>query len=72
MTAALGAECLYLDDFVKPEALWPSRTSPSFPFAYIRYDEFLGAAKALAEHGTCTYRPYDWDARQVRDEPRTI
>ncbi len=31
MAAALGAECLYLDDFVKPEAFWPSRTSPSFP-----------------------------------------
>jgi uridine kinase len=58
--------------WLHPEALWPSRTLPSFPFAYIRYDEFLDGVKGLAEHGTCTYRPYDWDARQVRDEPRTI
>lgn len=72
MVGALGAECLYLDDFVKPEALWSSRTSPSFPFAYIRYEEFLDAVKRLAQHGRCTYRPYDWDARQVQDEPRTI
>ncbi|OWJ69145.1 uridine kinase family protein [Inquilinus limosus] len=72
LAGALGAECLYLDDFVKPEALWPSRTSPSFPFGYIRYDEFLDAVKSLAQHGRCAYRPYDWDGRQVQDEPRTI
>jgi uridine kinase len=72
MAGVLDAECLYLDDFVKPEALWPSRTSPSFPFAHIRYDEFLDAVKSLAQHGSCTYRPYDWDAHQVQDERRTI
>lgn len=33
MVGALGGDCLYLDDFAKPEGLWLSRTSPSFPFA---------------------------------------
>jgi hypothetical protein len=33
----LGAQCLWLDEFVKPEAEWPSRDTPSFPFDYIRY-----------------------------------
>ena len=27
----LGAECLGLDDLVRPEAEWPSRDKPSFP-----------------------------------------
>lgn len=69
MAGVLNAYCLYLDDFVKPEAQWRSRTSPSFPFASIRYDEFLVAVKSLVQHGSCTYRPYDWDAHQVQDEP---
>lgn len=69
---ALGAECIHLDDFVKPEALWRSRTVPSFPFDYIRYDEFLDAVKTLARDGICRYRPYDWDAGRLRDQPRTV
>jgi uridine kinase len=72
MVNALGAECLYLHDFVMPEDLWPSRTSPSFPFANMRYDEFLDAVKSLAQHGRCSYRAYDWDAHQVQGEARTI
>lgn len=31
----LGAECLWLDDFMKPEVEWPSRNTPSFPFDYV-------------------------------------
>ena len=44
----LGAECLGLDDLVRPEAEWPSRDKPSFPFDFVRYDEFVDAVRSLA------------------------
>ena len=69
---AANAKCLYLDDFVKPEGEWQSRSQPSFPFDYIRYDEFLDAVKSLARNGECTFRPYDWERGRVQEEPRTI
>jgi uridine kinase len=72
IAAALRAECIYLDDFVKPEAEWRSRTVPSFPFDFIRYDEFLNAVKSLANDGLCSYRPYDWDTAKLRDEYRLV
>ena len=37
----LGAECLGLDDLVRPEVEWSSRNKPSFPFDFVRYDEFV-------------------------------
>jgi uridine kinase len=56
----LGYDCIALDDFVRPEASWPSRNRAAFPFEYIRYGEFLGAIRTLATTGSCRYRPYDW------------
>src|SRR6516162_6642508 len=41
------AECMGLDDFVRPEPEWPSRDTPSFPFDYIRYSEFVTAVRSL-------------------------
>jgi hypothetical protein len=55
----LGAECLSLDDFMKPEVEWPSRDRPSFPFEYIRFSEFVTAVHALAYHRRCSFHPYD-------------
>ncbi|MGK9231820.1 hypothetical protein KXS07_09335 [Inquilinus limosus] len=72
IAGALHADCIYLDDFVKPESEWRSRNQPSFPFDYIRYDEFLETVKSLARDKKCTFRPYDWESGRVRDEPRTI
>jgi uridine kinase len=72
IAAALGADCVYLDDFVKPEAEWRSRSMPTFPFDFIRYDEFLGAVKALANSGHCAYRLYDWKTGQLQDDYRVV
>jgi uridine kinase len=69
---ALGTEIIYLDDFVKPEAEWHSRTAPSFPFHFIRYDEFLNAVKSLANGGLCSYRLFDWETAKIRDEYRIV
>lgn len=72
VAAGLQAECIYLDDFVKPEAQWRARAVPAFPFDYIRYDEFLGAVKTLARDGACTYQLYDWATGRLGDEHRTV
>lgn len=72
IAADIEAECIYLDDFVRPEAEWRSRARPGFPFDYIRYDEFLGAVKALARDGSCSYRLYDWNTGRLGDEYRTV
>jgi broad-specificity NMP kinase len=44
LAVAAGAECIRLDDFVKPEAEWRSHDQPSFPFDFIRYNEFISAS----------------------------
>lgn len=71
LQAHLGATCLYLDDFVLPESLWPRPHQPAYPFPYIRYAEFLVKATALAQNRTCTYQPYDWASGQLA-APRTL
>jgi|SRR5271166_5215095 len=68
----LGAECLWLDDFVKPEVEWPSRDMPSFPFDYIRYDDFVAAVRSLAHNRRCSFHPYDWEAGRIADEVKVI
>jgi uridine kinase len=68
----LGLQCIYLDDFVLPEAEWPSRTRPAFPFEYIRYDEFLDTVRTLAATGTCRYRPFDWATGAVAQTEREV
>lgn len=68
----LGAQCLYLDDFVRPEAEWRSRSSPDFPFEYIRYDEFLAAVRTLARGEAIRIPLYDWSTGRVGDEHREI
>ena len=35
VAVAPGAQCIHLDDFVKPEAEWRSHDQPSFPFDFI-------------------------------------
>lgn len=68
MAQRLGGAIIWLDDFVRPEAEWPSRDTPSYPFDYIRYDDFLGAVKALPRDGRCTYRLWDWEAMKLAGE----
>jgi uridine kinase len=72
LTSALGAECIRLDDFVKPEAEWRSHDQPSFPFDYIRYDAFMAAVQGLAANGVCSFRPWDWTTFGVAHEVREI
>ncbi len=73
LETTLGAQCVYLDDFVKPEAQWTTRSIPSFPFDYIRYDEFLDAVQTLARGEGCRIRLWSTgrlgdDFREVRSE----
>jgi uridine kinase len=68
----LGYDSISLDDFVLPEADWPSRDRPAFPFEYIRYGEFLDAIRSLAATGSCRYRPYDWSTGGVSATEREV
>jgi len=72
MALALAAEQVFLDDFVKPEALWQSHRVAAFPFDYIRYDEFVAAVQAIARGETCRYAPYDWTTGAVSGTLREI
>lgn len=69
---ALGAQCLNLDDFVRPEAEWRGQAVPAFPFSYIRYDEFLDAVRTLARGETIRIPLYDWSSGRVGDDHREI
>jgi uridine kinase len=68
----LGAQVLYLDDFVRPEAEWRGRSTPAFPFEYIRYAEFLAAAQALGRGDAIRIPLYDWSTGRVGDDFREV
>lgn len=68
----LGAQVLYLDDFVRPEAEWRGQIAPAFPFEYIRYTEFVAAVQALGRREAIHIPLYDWSTGRVGDEFREI
>ena len=72
LAAATGGACVYLDDFVKPETEWRWHDRPSFPFDYVRYEEFLNAVASLATRGCCRYRPYDFAADSIAEAERVV
>ena len=72
LAAATGGACVKLDEFVKPEAEWRWRDRPSFPFDFIRYDEFAGAVRSLAVDGQCRYRPWDYRTGERADLERVV
>jgi uridine kinase len=72
VTEELGAECLGLDDFVRPEAEWSSRDKPSFPFDFVRYGEFVDAVRSLAHNRRCVFHPYNWETGRVEDLPKVV
>ena len=72
VAVAAGAECIRLDDFVKPEAEWRSHDQPSFPFDFIRYNEFMAAVTGLATSGRCSFRPYDFETARVESAAREV
>ena len=72
ITEELGAECLGLDDFVRPEAGWSSRDKPSFPFDFVRYGEFVDAVRSLAHNRRCLFHPYNWETGRVEDLPKVV
>jgi uridine kinase len=65
-------DCIYLDDFVLPERDWPSAIGPAFPFAFIRYEEFLDSVQTLASDGMCSFRPFDWSTFEISTDKRTV
>jgi uridine kinase len=68
----LGAQILYLDDFVRHQAEWRGRIGPAFPFEYIRYAEFLTAVQALARGEAIRVPLYDWSTGRVGDDYREV
>jgi uridine kinase len=70
LAAAVGGACVFLDDFIKPEREWRWRDRPSFPFDFIRYDEFAGAVRSLSTDGECRYRPWDYRTGERADLDR--
>jgi uridine kinase len=72
LAVAAGAQCIRLDDFVKPEAEWRSHDQPSFPFDFIRYSEFMAAVMGLATSGRCSFRPYDFETARIESTVREI
>src|SRR5690606_9601999 len=61
----LDAVCLYLDDFVLPERLWPRPITPAYPFPYIRHAEFIAAATELLAQRHCVITPFDWSTGEL-------
>jgi len=72
LSLEVGAHCLFLDDFVRPEVDWPSRERPSFPFEFVRYDAFLAAVRGLAAHGACVFDAFDWETGLMDPAPRKL
>jgi len=72
LAAAIGGACVFLDDFIKPEREWRWRDRPSFPFDFVRYDEFAGAVRGLATDGECRYRPRDYRTGERADLDRVV
>lgn len=72
MIEAIGAEAIYLDDFVKPEAQWRGSVAAGFPFPYIRYADFLNTVQTLRRDGSCSYFPYDWGTGRAAEKARLI
>lgn len=76
MVARLARDCgvqtLPLDDFFLPISEWPADISPSFPFPFYRYADFLAAVEDLAKHGWCSYLPFDWDAMRISERHRNL
>lgn len=69
---AHGLECVWLDEFVRPEAEWPWPRKPAFPFGFVRYDEFLDAVRTLAATGRCRYAPFDFATLTISRELRSV
>ena len=72
LAVAAGAERIRLDDFVKPEVEWQSHDQPSFPFDFIRYNEFVAAVIGLATNGRCSFRPYDFETARIENTAREV
>jgi uridine kinase len=72
LALVVGAECVCLDDFVKPEAEWRSHDQPSFPFDFIRYNEFMAAVTGLAANGLCSFRPFNFETGRIETEAREV
>ena len=72
LQAHVDLDCIYLDEFVLPQAEWPADIRPSFPFQFIQYDAFLNTVKTLAVAGRCSYQPFDWNTLSTSANWRNI
>jgi hypothetical protein len=72
MECALGAQCVYLDEFVLPQSRWPRDITPSFPFPYMRYAEFVEGIQTLAQGAAFSYFPFDWESGELSKKARVI
>jgi uridine kinase len=72
LIAATGAECIYIDDFARPQREWPLPLQPAYPFPFVRHDEFLRCLSDLVAKGFCSYRPFDWTTLEIAPEEKTV
>lgn len=70
--AKRAAEVIYLDDFVRPEADWPSHDRPAYPFEYIRRADFVATVEDVAERQRASFHPFDWNTGGTSRTARTI
>jgi uridine kinase len=70
--AQRSAGVIYLDDFVRPEADWPSHDRPAYLFEYVRYDEFVSAVRSAAAGEAMPLYPFDWATGRQSEMPRTV
>ena len=68
----LGAQIVYLDDFVRPPSEWRGSVKPAFPFPYIRYDAFMAAVATLARGEAARYQRYDWTTERLAADWREV
>lgn len=68
----LEVDYVGLDEFILPEQDWVSRNKPTFPFEFIRYEEFVSAIRSLATIGECSFYPFDFDTLIISQQSRTV
>ncbi|WP_048860854.1 uridine kinase family protein [Acidisphaera rubrifaciens] len=72
LATRFGLPILAFDDFYRPEHTWPRDIAPSFPYPFIRVDEFRSAITALHAAGGCDYVPFDWTTRCLLADPMPL
>ncbi len=72
LAKALCAQVIYLDEFFIPQKEWPKHPKPTFPFFYLRYDEFIEGVRKLSAGKSFSYCRYNWDTHTIATQPTIV